>query len=86
MEMEWELVSSKAELWRCKIDGGWLVKHFQMYKIAMQEKGSLAPAQVMPLNAAVAMAFVPDVNHQWKIEKAQAGDNNSRPPLTLLKP
>ena len=66
--MKWELVSGSAKIWRCEIPAGWLVIHEKMFSVAMQEKGSLAPAQAMPLNAAVAMTFVPDRFHEWEIE------------------
>ena len=74
--MKWELVSKEAELWRCKVFGGWIVRHFQMYSINIIEKGVIGREGHAPLNAAVAITYIPDPNHEWVIEPEDESSTN----------
>ncbi|MBL4832639.1 MAG: hypothetical protein JKY26_01585 [Pseudomonas sp.] len=60
---KWEQID--AEHQRAKVPGGWLVKayenveHFNLVEHRHNESG---------WDWRIAMAFVPDANHQWRVE------------------
>ena len=62
MKFEWELIDDASnEYWNCsfraKVHGGWIVRHFHQ----LSDDDALTPSS--------SMVFVPDIYHDWRIEK-----------------
>lgn len=74
----WEVVSQKEGLSRIKVYGGWLVKHTMMFQVGVQNPKIIGATQQMPLNGSVAIAFVPDAEHKWEIEKQEDKTNQMK--------
>jgi len=65
--MKWESIDNFHE--RAKVFGGWLVKAYTHIEHAtyIGEQGYWARDQSQEMQ--ITMTFVPDVNHEWEIEK-----------------
>ena len=59
IKFEWEMVSNRSR--RAKVFGGWVFHTFD------QETESDVDGNAIALSES--MVFIPDVNHQWEIEK-----------------
>lgn len=62
--MNWEQIDAYHQ--RAKVLGGWLVKAFQDVSIYTEHAGMQSG-----WDFTACMSFVPDANHEWKLEEAK---------------
>ena len=63
-KFEWERIDDYHQ--RCPVHGGWLVKAYEDVYHNLYELGK---GMVPGYDMRISMCFVPDVNHEWKIQK-----------------
>lgn len=68
MNFEWEQIentkANKNITTRAKVFGGWIVKHRMMTSLMTENEKDKTSLQT----ATVGLCFVPDPDHQWRIE------------------
>jgi len=61
MKDSWEEINDGRYTERLKVFGGWLVKSYEANSVYDVNRG------VNDTQYNIAMAFVPDINHEWKV-------------------
>jgi len=64
MKLEWEQIDDYHQ--RARVPGGWLVKAYEEVVHNMMESGR---GMESGYDIRVAMCFVPDSCHQWRLEE-----------------
>jgi len=66
-EEKWEQIQQGSGIERFRIPAGWIVLYRQIFQLEGKPQGIIGKGPKMPLNGSVAITFVPDPEHRWKI-------------------